>query len=29
MGLNAIRICEAKGGKHVPISDFMIFKPLF
>lgn len=28
-GLNAIRICEAKGGKHVPISDYMIFKPLF
>ena len=28
-GLNGIRICEAKNGKHVPISDFMIFKPLF
>jgi len=28
-GLNAIRICEAKGGKHLPISDYMIFKPLF
>jgi branched-chain amino acid transport system substrate-binding protein len=29
LGLNAIRICEAKNGKHVPISDYMIFKPLF
>ncbi len=29
MGLNAIRICEAKNGKHVPISEYMIFKPLF
>jgi branched-chain amino acid transport system substrate-binding protein len=28
-GLNSIRICEAKNGKHVPISDYMIFKPLF
>lgn len=28
-GLNAIRICEAKNGKHVPISEYMIFKPLF
>ncbi len=28
-GLNAIRMCEAKDGKHVPISGYMIFKPLF
>lgn len=28
-GLNSIRICEAKDGKHVPVTDFMIFKPLF
>lgn len=28
-GLNSIRICEAKNGKHVPISDYMVFKPLF
>jgi ABC-type branched-subunit amino acid transport system substrate-binding protein len=28
-GLNSIRICEAKNGKHVPMSDYIIFKPLF
>jgi branched-chain amino acid transport system substrate-binding protein len=28
-GLNGIRICQAKDGKHVPISGYMIFKPLF
>ncbi|PKN47262.1 MAG: hypothetical protein CVU59_03465 [Deltaproteobacteria bacterium HGW-Deltaproteobacteria-17] len=28
-GLNAIRMAEAKNGKHVPISEYMIFKPLF
>ncbi len=28
-GLNSIRICEAKDGKHVPVTDFMIFDPLF
>ena len=28
-GLNGIRMCEARNGKHVPISDFIIFKPLF
>ncbi|MCU0843478.1 MAG: ABC transporter substrate-binding protein [Spirochaetes bacterium] len=28
-GLNAIRICEAKKGKHIPISDYIIFEPLY
>ena len=28
-GLNSIRICEAKHGKHVPVSEYMVFKPLF
>jgi len=28
-GLNGIRMVRAKGGKHVPISDFMIFDPLY
>jgi len=28
-GLNAIRICHAKDGNHVPITDFMIFDPLY
>ncbi len=28
-GLNSIRICEAKDGKHVPITDFIVFDPLF
>lgn len=28
-GLNSIRICEARNGKHVPVTDYMIFKPYF
>ena len=28
-GLNAIRICHAEKGKHIPMTDFMIFDPLF
>jgi branched-chain amino acid transport system substrate-binding protein len=28
-GLNAIRMCHAEKGKHIPITDFMIFDPLF
>lgn len=28
-GLNAIRICHAENGKHVPVTDFMVFDPLF
>jgi ABC-type branched-subunit amino acid transport system substrate-binding protein len=28
-GLNSIRICQAKEGKHVPLTGFMIFEPLF
>ena len=28
-GLNAIRICRAENGKHVPLSDFMVFEPLY
>jgi len=28
-GLNAIRIARAEKGKHVPVTDFIIFKPLF
>ena len=28
-GLNAIRICHAENGKHVPVTDFMVFEPLF
>lgn len=28
-GINATRVGQAKGGKHVPLEDFVIFKPLF
>jgi len=28
-GLNAIRICHAENGKHVPVTDYMVFDPLF
>ena len=28
-GLNSIRICQAKDGKHVPLTGFLIFDPLF
>jgi ABC-type branched-subunit amino acid transport system substrate-binding protein len=28
-GVNGIRMMKAEKGKHVPISDFTIFKPLF
>ena len=28
-GLNAIRMCHAENGKHIPITDYMIFDPLF
>jgi len=28
-GLNSIRICHAEKGKHIPITDFMNFDPLF
>ncbi|MBW1738238.1 MAG: hypothetical protein JRJ69_11970 [Deltaproteobacteria bacterium] len=28
-GLNAIRMCHAEKGEHVPVTDFMIFPPLF
>jgi ABC-type branched-subunit amino acid transport system substrate-binding protein len=28
-GLNSIRICKAQKGKHVPITEFMVFDPLF
>ena len=28
-GVNASRMGEAKGGKHIPISEFTIFKPRF
>ncbi len=28
-GLNSIRICHAENGKHIPITDFMVFEPLF
>lgn len=28
-GVNASRMGRAEGGKHVPIEDYMIYKPLF
>jgi branched-chain amino acid transport system substrate-binding protein len=28
-GLNSIRMCRAEQGKHVPVTDFMIFDPLY
>ena len=28
-GLNASRIMKAEKGKHVPITDYVIYKPLF
>jgi branched-chain amino acid transport system substrate-binding protein len=28
-GLNAIRLFQAKDGKHIPISDYFVFDPLF
>ena len=28
-GLNAIRMAHAEEGKHVPVTDYIIFKPLF
>lgn len=28
-GLNAIRMTHAENGKHVPVTDYIIFKPLF
>lgn len=28
-GLNAIRMCQAQKGKHVPVTDYMVFAPLF
>jgi branched-chain amino acid transport system substrate-binding protein len=28
-GLNAIRMAHAEKGKHVPVTDFIIFEPLF
>jgi hypothetical protein len=28
-GVNGIRIMHAEKGKHVPITDYAIFKPLF
>jgi len=28
-GLNAIRMAHAENGKHVPVTDFIIFEPLF
>jgi len=28
-GLNSIRMCHAENGKHVPVTEFMMFDPLF
>jgi len=28
-GLNSIRMCHAEGGKHVPVTDYLVFDPLF
>lgn len=28
-GLNAIRMAHAEEGKHVPVTDYIIFEPLF
>ncbi len=28
-GLNGIRMNQAKNGKHIPISDFILFNPLY
>jgi branched-chain amino acid transport system substrate-binding protein len=28
-GLNGFQICQAKDGKHVPITDYILSKPLF
>jgi hypothetical protein len=28
-GVNGIRIMHAEKGKHVPVTDYVIFKPLF
>jgi len=28
-GLNGIRLMQARGGKHIPITDYAVFKPKF
>jgi ABC-type branched-subunit amino acid transport system substrate-binding protein len=28
-GLNSIRMCHAEGGKHIPVTDYLVFAPLF
>ena len=28
-GVNGSRVMKAEKGKHVPITDYMIYKPLF
>jgi ABC-type branched-subunit amino acid transport system substrate-binding protein len=28
-GLNSIRMCHAEGGKHIPVTDYLVFDPLF